>query len=147
MNTLDIAKQTNKNHGHILRDVRIVCEYLGLNPNDYEDVYLDKRGRERMLYNISEPIRVALMDRYDAKRCATKGMKENIALATLEQALNIKLERQYRVLHYRIDGYDPINNIAYEIDEEQHAYTSKKDKIREEAIIKELNCKFVRISL
>jgi hypothetical protein len=31
------------------------------------------------------------------------------------------------VLSYRIDGYDPINNIAYEIDEPDHKHNRSKD--------------------
>lgn len=75
------------------------------------------------------------------------GIREKAALDTIEQLLGVKLKRQYRVGEYRIDGYDAINNVAYEIDEEQH-FTPQHmdtDRIREEEIKTELGCKFVRI--
>lgn len=78
------------------------------------------------------------------------GIREKAALDTIEQLLGVELKRQYRVLgKYRIDGYDPINNIAYEVDEEQHFTPQHKeaDCLREEEIKVELGCKFVRIKV
>ena len=77
------------------------------------------------------------------------GIREKAALDTIEQLLGVKLKRQYRVGKYRIDGYDSINNVAYEIDEEQH-FTPQHmdaDKVREKEIFNKLGCKFVRIKL
>lgn len=76
------------------------------------------------------------------------GIREKAALDTIEQLLGIKLVRQYSVLgRYRIDGYDSVNNVAYEIDEEQH-FTPQHmdaDRIREKNIKDVLGCEFVRI--
>ena len=57
--------------------------------------------------------------------------------------------RQFKALPYRIDGYDSINNVAYEIDEKQHnsETTKKKDSKRQHHIEEILKCKFVRIQL
>ena len=77
------------------------------------------------------------------------GIREKAALDTIEQLLGVKLKRQYRVGKYRIDGYDSINNVAYEIDEEQH-FTPQHmdaDKVREKEIFNKLGCKFVRIKV
>ena len=79
------------------------------------------------------------------------GVREKAALDTIEQLLGIKLKRQYSVLggRYRIDGYDLVNNVAYEVDEEQH-FTPQHiglDRIREEEIFQELGCRFVRIKV
>lgn len=76
------------------------------------------------------------------------GIREKTALTTIEQLQGVKLIRQYPVLgKYRIDGYDPVNNIAYEIDEEQHFTLQhmEADRIREKEIKTVLGCKFVRI--
>lgn len=77
-------------------------------------------------------------------------VREKAALDTIEQLLHVELIRQYPVCgKYYIDGYDPINNIAYEIDEEQH-FTSRHqaaDRKREEEIRYELGCEFVRIKV
>ncbi|EIT0701901.1 hypothetical protein L1G94_001383 [Escherichia coli] len=77
-------------------------------------------------------------------------VRENAALAAIEQVLGVNLERQYPACgKYRIDGYDPVNNIAYEIDEEQHCTPNSidSDRIREEEIKAELGCRFVRIKV
>lgn len=78
------------------------------------------------------------------------GIREKAALDTIEQLLGVKLKRQYRVLgKYKIDGYDPVNNVAYEIDEEQHFTPQhiQADRVREKEIFNELGCKFVRIKV
>ena len=83
-----------------------------------------------------------------SEKIINNGIREKTALTTIEQLQGVKLIRQYPVLgKYRIDSYDPVNNIAYEIDEEQH-FTKKHmeaDRIREEEIKEALGCKFVRI--
>jgi len=75
--------------------------------------------------------------------------KESAALSTIEQLLSVKLDRQFLVGTYRVDGYDEINNVAYEIDENYHKKTQQriKDKDREREIKKALNCSFVRIKV
>lgn len=77
------------------------------------------------------------------------GIREKAALDTIEQLVGVKLKRQYRVGEYRIDGYDPINNVAYEIDEEQHFTPQhmQADRVREKKIFNKLGCKFVRIKV
>jgi very-short-patch-repair endonuclease len=74
------------------------------------------------------------------------GYNEKEILDHIENLLNIKLERQYRVKKFYVDGYDKENNIVYEVDEKCHKYTKIRDIIRQEEIIKILNCKFIRIN-
>ncbi|WWQ70510.1 hypothetical protein mEp044_12 [Escherichia phage mEp044] len=83
-----------------------------------------------------------------SEKIRNNGIREKTALTTIEQLQGVKLIRQYPVLgKYRIDGYDPVNNIAYEIDEEQHftPQHTEADRIREKEISAVLGCKFVRI--
>lgn len=80
----------------------------------------------------------------------SRGSIEHGALCAIEQIKDIKLERQYSVKrpcgnHYRIDGYDPVNNIAYEVDEQHHDYQQEEDYEREHFIRGVLGCEFVRI--
>lgn len=85
---------------------------------------------------------------FKCQRIALNRCAETIALTIIEQLQGVKLIRQYHVLgKYRMDGYDPVNNVAYEIDE-PHYFTPQQmdaDLIREEEIKAVLGCKFVRI--
>lgn len=59
----------------------------------------------------------------------------------------IKIQRQYRVGHHFVDGYDKENNVVYEVYEKHHfgEERRRKDDIRKLNIIKKLNCKFIII--
>lgn len=75
---------------------------------------------------------------------------EHGALSAIEQLLNIKLERQYKVDTYRIDGYCVETNTAYEIDEPQHfvdGELKQECKDRQAYIEEKLGCSFVRIKV
>lgn len=76
------------------------------------------------------------------KRC------ESMVMYALHYALrNVRLESQFKVGIYRIDGYLPDINLAVEIDEPHHSKQSDYDKQREEEIRKELNCEFIRLDV
>lgn len=59
--------------------------------------------------------------------------REMDVLAGVELALGRPLQRQYQVGPFRIDGYDPISNIAFEVDESQHLAPANQlsDELRE----------------
>ncbi len=112
-----------------------------------------RRGgaRRKVEYFLTESAAMKIKEAYAVCFIAPKqGIREKAALDTIEQLLHVKLIRQYFVCDkYRIDGYDPVNNIAYEVDEEQH-FTSRHqvaDRKREEEIRSELGCEFVRIKV
>ncbi len=75
------------------------------------------------------------------------GLNETWMLDNIEHALDIKLIRQYPICGCFVDGYDKVNNICYEIDENYHRKEeqSENDKLREQKIINKLGCTFVRI--
>ena len=77
------------------------------------------------------------------------GLNEIGLLDEIEKENNIKLERQHPVhvnnSYKYIDGYDPINKVAYEVDESHHKRQEVKDFIREREIKDKLGCEFVRI--
>ena len=73
---------------------------------------------------------------------------EFVALKTIEQLIGCKLQRQFRVGPFKIDGYDSENNTAYEIDEAGHSsYDIGLENERELFIKNAIGCKFVRINL
>lgn len=47
---------------------------------------------------------------------------------------------------YFVDGYDKEKNVVIEVDETYHKYQTEKDILRQERIIDELNCEFIRLS-
>jgi len=79
--------------------------------------------------------------------CPNIGRNEKELLDNIEANNNVKLIRQHRVGRYYIDGYDPINNIAYEVDEQHHSRIENQiyDIKRENNIKEKLGCNFVRI--
>lgn len=72
---------------------------------------------------------------------------EESCLKTIEQLRGVTLIRQYPCGIYKIDGYDPLNKIAYEIDGKEHLKQVLEDTLREETIKRDLGCSFVRISI
>lgn len=72
---------------------------------------------------------------------------EYVAVRTIEQILNIRLHRQYPCGKYKIDAYDKVNKIAYEIDEPFHRLQREADAERQAYIEKQLGCTFVRIKI
>lgn len=73
------------------------------------------------------------------------GTNEIIILNMIEKQKGIILKKQFNVGKYKLDGYDSINNIAYEVDEYNHKYQKIQDTIRENKIKEKLGCNFVRI--
>ncbi|UYE95259.1 hypothetical protein [Escherichia phage vB_ESM-pEJ01] len=144
ISSLDIAKEFNKRHAHVTRDIKKVARNTGL-CYDYSE-YFDVYGRKQKQIILTEELAEAVRKQYFGIRFGLSAA-EKIALDTIEQLLNIKLKRQYPILGYRIDGYDPVNNVAYEIDEPEHKYKITQDIERQKQIEKELGCKFVRIKV
>ena len=74
------------------------------------------------------------------------GKNETKLLDKIEEEKGIKLERQHPIAGKYLDGYDPINNIVYEVDEPYHKNFKIQDIIRENIIKNRLGCRFVRIN-
>jgi very-short-patch-repair endonuclease len=78
------------------------------------------------------------------------GNNETQILNEIEKITNFVIERQHRVIGYSIDGYILELNLAIEIDERHHYYTTDgslrpKDIERQKRIEEALKCKFLRI--
>ncbi len=149
MTSNDIAKNVGKLHNKIMQDIRNIiddfnCEQMGFLFK--KSTYQGERRKEKCIA-MNKAAYNFIINRYEIKAQIPTRLQEEASLKTIEQLLNITLIRQYKVLNYRIDGYDPISNVAYEIDEPEHRYSQEKDKKRQNEIENKLNCKFVRIKL
>ena len=80
-------------------------------------------------------------------RRSRTGKHEKPILDNIELEKGVLIERQFPVAGKFLDGYDALNNIAYEIDEEHHKYQKVEDYIREQKVKAQLNCEFVRIDV
>ena len=150
MSSREIAQLTGKQHKHVLADIRKM--FIDTKLSEYEIVtanYKDVTGRTLKEYILSPKLHELLMSKYKGLARVPMRLQEEAALKTIEQLLGVTLIRQYKVLKYRIDGYDAESNIAYEIDEPQHNSKSHqtKDLQRQQEIEAVLGCKFVRIKL
>ena len=174
MNSVEIAKIINGKHKTLLEKIRNIIETLNnTNANiiDYfiNSTYVDKQNKKRPCYEctkegcylIRDRIRggrqkdlltVALQESFENETITLIPVdrKEIEFLDLLEEALepfDIKGERQYSILNYRIDYYIPKLNIAIEYDENEHKhYTYEAHDGRQLEIEKELGCRFVRVS-
>lgn len=150
MSSLEIAELTGKQHKDVLYDIRKMLTELGkaaaaFSATAFYEVNGAKRSRE--IFNLPEELTKLVLDRYRGLNRVPHRLREESALKAIEQILGVTLIRQYRVLKYRVDGYDVENNVAYEIDEEWHKYSADKDAKREETIKNVLGCTFTRIKL
>lgn len=75
--------------------------------------------------------------------------RESEAISTIENLVNTKLERQFYIAPYFIDGYDSVNKIAYEVIEpgELSLNDLKTRQEREQYISRALGCTFIRLQL
>ena len=149
MTSREIAELTGKRHDHVLRDIDSILKTLspGSGNGFKSSTYKDSTGKENRMYELNEDAKNLLLNKYKGLARVPLRLQEEAALKTIEQLLQIKLIRQYKVGDFRIDGYDPESNVAYEIDEPDHRYKRAKDHGREKIIKKLLGCTFVRISL
>lgn len=147
MSSREIAELTGKQHNNVLADIRKMLNELSLSTADFSVMYKADNGQEYELFNLPKQIADFLLNRYKGLNRVLHRLREESSLKTIEQLLGISLIRQYKVLNYRIDGYDPVSNTAYEIDEPEHNGKETKDAERQSKIEKILKCTFVRIKL
>lgn len=141
----DMAAVTGKQHFHVKRDIAKMLDACG------EDCtlskYTDSMNRPQVEYLLTPKMSALLMAKYQGLARVPHRLQEEAALKTIEQLLGIQLIRQFAVLTYRVDGYDPERNVAYEIDEPEHKGKESEDAARQQEIAEVLGCTFVRIKL
>ena len=64
MSTREIAELTGKQHAHVMRDFRDVCEALEIDPSKFGGVYLAGNGEERPLFNLPKDLTTTLVSGY-----------------------------------------------------------------------------------
>jgi len=90
----------------------------------------------------SEKLRTARLKQFEVNgKCQNIGKNEKEILDNLEVLFRHKIERQYFIKGYSLDGYIPLLNIAIEVDEKNHR--NIKCMVHDDK--KELNCLFIRI--
>ena len=147
MSSLEIAELTGKQHKDVIRDIRNMLNQLEIHSDVFTAQYKDSTGRSLPMFNLTKELADLLLTKYKGLSRVPHRLREESSLKTIEQLLGISLIRQYKCLNYRIDGYHPETNTAYEIDEPEHKGKEKQDAERQSRIEAVLGCKFVRIKL
>ena len=150
MSSLEIAELTGKRHDHVMVDIDKMLKELGKAAHAFAGTAfyeVNNAKRSRKIYNLPKEIADLVLTKYKGLSRVPNRLREEASLKTIEQLLGISLIRQYKCLNYRIDGYHPETNTAYEIDEPEHKGKEKQDAERQSRIEAVLGCKFVRIKL
>ena len=151
MSSLKIAELTGKRHDHVLADIRKMLTDIHGEGGGRLAVEASHRnpqnGQTYPYFELTPTLAKLILDKYTGLARIPMRLQEESALKTIEQLLSVTLVRQFKVLKYRIDGYDPISNIAYEIDEPAHKHSVAHDRKRQQEIEDVLGCTFVRIKL
>lgn len=141
-----IAEETGKRHPDVKRDIRdlaMMCKSFEFQ----ERSYVDSMNRAQVELLLDDESAALIRRRYQGLARVPLSLQERAALAAVEQVLGVTLIKQYKVGRYRVDGYDPVNQVAYEVDEPRHRYQIAQDAVRQAVIERELGCRFVRIAL
>ena len=144
--SLELAAQLNRAHRNVMRAIRDNLRKGGARGEVSESSYTDSRNRPQpMLYldGVAWGHFAAKLTRGSFYTLHTS--QEKLALSVIAQLLGRELIHQHRVGRYRLDGYDPVTNTAYEIDEPEHRGKTSADASRQAEIQAELGCTFVRI--
>ena len=150
MSSLEIAELTSKRHDNVMVDIVKMFKDLGDEGGimELQDTYTHpQNGQKYKCYKLPKELADLLLTKYKGLGRVPHRIREESSLKTIEQLLGISLIRQYKCLNYRIDGYHPETNTAYEIDEPEHRCKEKQDAERQSRIEAVLGCKFVRIKL
>lgn len=124
------------------------CNKYYLRYIEYDDSYEDEITMPTAKELFGDDCDKVIEMEYDVNKIF-QDRKEIVFINKLEDKLNLKGIRQYRVFDgkYRIDYYIPELNIAIEYDENDHKYYSyEQHEGRQKEIENELGCRFIRVS-
>ncbi|PXW77369.1 regulatory protein Rha [Alteromonas sp. I10] len=68
MTSREIAELTNKEHGHVMRDVRSMLTKLGKSHDPFLDYEKSSRGRLEPLFRLDRDLTMTLVTKYDTAR-------------------------------------------------------------------------------
>lgn len=148
VNSCDIAKKYGKRNSDVNRAINnLIKKNPELSKHFIKSSYVSSRGRCEKQFE---------MDNVGANILTNK-FKYNVRSARFEykylneiedflNLMNINYIEQYQVGNYMIDLYIPKFNLAIEIDEKEHRYKEKYDRIRQKHIEELICCKFIRVN-
>ena len=64
MGSLDIAKRTGKDHGHVKRDIECMFKALGIDASSFGCIYLDSMNRKQTEYRLDRELTETLITGY-----------------------------------------------------------------------------------
>ena len=67
MTSIEIANLTDKNHRHVLRDIRNMIDELEIDVPNFEHIYLDAYKREQTMFKLNRKLTDCLLTGYSAK--------------------------------------------------------------------------------
>lgn len=68
MSSLDIAKLTSKNHGDVLRDIRVIFNECEIDQSTFASIYLDSMNREKSCFMLPKREALLITSSYSAKQ-------------------------------------------------------------------------------
>lgn len=148
MTSIDIAKEYKKEHKDVLDGIRIILKKNPELESHFEySTYINSRNRSYPMYILDMNAYEILKNKYKFNiRNARFEYKICNEFCDFFDGMGVTYFKQYCVGPYRIDLYVPLYNIAIEFDEEEHRFKIAYDKKREQYIINEIKCKFIRIN-
>ena len=161
VSSLDVARVFEKQHKHVIRDIEKIDSLTAK-----EVFYTNSRGRTYTMYQLSLDGAITLVSNF---RVNTKNRGEFLKVLNelrgdkvvvqgaerreieimrvvqdMLNELNIKSQREYKILDHRVDLIIPEKGLVIEFDEYHHAYYQDADKIRQNEI-ESLGFKFIRL--
>lgn len=67
MDSLEIARLTNKEHRNVTRDIEKMFEELEIDVLKFEHIYLDSQNRKQKKYNLTKDLTLTLISGYSIK--------------------------------------------------------------------------------
>lgn len=130
---------------------RTIRNIIKKNPEFIDDFilsnYISSRGRTYKYYLLTNNAVDILDNKFKYNiRSARFEYKYLNEVEDFLNVMNIEYIPQYPVDNYKIDLFIPKNNLAIEIDEEDHKYKRDYDLIRQNYIENKIHCKFVRVN-
>lgn len=106
MTSLEIAELTGKQHKHVLRDVRVMLEELGLDGSKFGLTHLDGQNRQHVEYQLDHDLTITLITGYSAvlRHKVIKRWRE------LEEKV-VKLEE----MNQRLTNEDELGRLRHEV--------------------------------
>ena len=144
INSIEVAKRTNRTHKHVLEGIDIYLKNKQINKDAYKSTYINTRNRVYECYDLPFNLAIEFID-----RCNHGGRYPRHEFSFGKDIINnlfsdYGIIEQFSVLKYKIDWYVPELKLAIEFDEKHHSSKVPNDSKRQKDIENELGCRFIR---